>query len=96
MEFEIEVVGGAHFEDEVVSLDGREFDSCTMVNCTLIYQGGFPFIFTKTVPVDCEFSFEGPARNTLETLACMHRFGMHKLVEGMFDKVRNPTQETVQ
>jgi hypothetical protein len=96
MEAELEVIGGAQFANEDVELDGKEFDTCAIVNCRLIYRGGAPFIFTRTSPVNSEIVFEDAAMATMNALAVMHRCGMHEFVEMIFERVRNPFQSTVQ
>jgi hypothetical protein len=96
MEGELKTVRGRKFVDETVSLDGTEFIDCVFERCELTYSGRAPFLFENTPLNGCNIAFEGPARRTMEALATMHRFGMHAFVEQMFERVRNPFQDSIQ
>lgn len=96
MESGLKVVRGLKFADEQVRLDGIEFVDCDLRNCELVYSGGPPFIFGNTPVEGCQIVFEGAAQNTLDTLAVLYNCGMHEIVEGVFEHVRNPFNDTVQ
>ena len=96
MDEEDKRVSRMQFENEVVELDGIEFQDCTFINCDLVYRGGPSFMFIRSPLTGNQLSFCDAARETMNTLAIMHRFGMHDFVEDMIKKVRNPFQDSVQ
>lgn len=92
----LKLVSGRKFANEKVRLDGIEFADCELRNCELIYSGGSPFIFGNTPVEGCQIVFEGAAQDTLDTLALLYNYGMHEIVEGVFEHVRNPFGDTIQ
>ena len=80
----------SNFSNERVDIDGIEFVRCKFVNCTLVYSGGAPFLFTES-PIDgCHIDFAGPAAATLEALTVAYGAGLHDWVEKIFNMVRMP------
>ena len=56
------------FRDERVLLDGGCFVRCTFEGSTLVYFGGQIPEMQQCWFHDVKFSFQGPARNTLDLL----------------------------
>ena len=64
------------FKDERVILDGARFVRCTFDGSILVYFGGQLPEMEECWFNDVQFSFEGPARNTLELLAKLKEKGV--------------------
>lgn len=89
------IVRGAHFVDERVPADGREFHDCQFTNAPLVYRGGEPFMLFGTSAAGIQLVFEGPAANTLNTLRGFYAFGGHELVEQVIATIRNPHDQPI-
>ncbi len=63
----MEIVYGQVFEHECVSLDNKQFISCTFTGCILEYRGG-EVILDQTLISQCRHVFYGRARRTLHYL----------------------------
>ena len=64
------------FKDERVILDGGSFIRCTFEGCTIVYFGG-PLPEMQSCWFDnVQFSFQGPARNTVELLGRLKENGI--------------------
>lgn len=63
----MEIIVGATISGESVSLDGKHFIGCTLVNCLLCYSGQ-NVIFERTALKGCRHVFYGRARQTVHYL----------------------------
>ncbi len=59
------------FFNDVVILDGNEFDSCNFTACKVVYRAEHPTALRDNSFEDCEFIFEGAARLTMGFLKGM-------------------------
>jgi hypothetical protein len=96
VEIKLEAIVGREFSDEAVHLDGKEFIGCKFQNCELLYAGGLPFILDNSPAEGCHIAFVGAALNTMNTLSTLYAHGLHDFVEQMFERVRDPLQESLQ
>jgi len=96
MQDDIERVVGAQFGQEEVEADGFEFIDCTFNGTVLVFRGVTPFHIRNGKGRPPVVSFQDHAETTLIQLASMYRFGLAGVVEDLFNKVRNPRQDTVQ
>jgi hypothetical protein len=66
--FHLPVVAGRTFKNETVVVDGRRFENCKFIGCTIIYSGG------PAEASACEFSpntvwgFQEPVGTSLKVL----------------------------
>lgn len=51
-------------EGRTVLLDGNKYVGVIFKNCTVIYAGG-PLTLVESDFIDCQWSFAGPAQNTV-------------------------------
>lgn len=78
------------FGSEVVSVDGKQFVSCTFDNSTLLYAGGDLPSFSG-----CRFSavslqFEDSAVNTIKFLSGLREGGFSQAVDKIIQSIRQP------
>jgi hypothetical protein len=79
------------FVNEVVDLDGNEFDRCTFQRCEAKYCGGELPVLNGCHFDQSPFVFERGAGNTLAMLRAMYHGGLGQNVEALFDDLRrNP------
>ena len=64
----MEAVENQVFDSVAVTIDGRAFVRCMLINCELRYSGG-EFHMIDTQVNDCHWAFGGPARRTMEVLS---------------------------
>lgn len=96
MQGDFETIRGAHFGREEVEADGREFIDCSFNGTTLIFRGIEAFHVRNGMGKPPVVSFRDHAETTMIQLAGMYRFGLAGVVEDLFEKVRNPFQDTMQ
>ncbi len=87
----METVEGRTFENERVILDGRKFVRCAFTGCTLVYTGTESLGLEGCTMNSCNWSFEGPAGNTLEFMrAIYHNLGEagRLIIETTFENIR--------
>ncbi len=87
---QFETTADAHFADETIAIDGKEFVNCTFERCTITYSGGAIFFLPGSKFQDCTFEFQGPALRTLEALRVLHGFGMQEFVGRITDWITGP------
>ncbi|MGI4829427.1 MAG: hypothetical protein ACRYFU_14715 [Janthinobacterium lividum] len=63
----MEIIVDATFTGESLTLDGKHFIGCTLVNCLLSYSGQ-DVIFERTAIKGCRHVFFGRARQTVHYL----------------------------
>lgn len=56
------------FNNETIKLDDNSFDHCTFNNCKMIYSGTGPVNLSNSTISNAEWTFEGPAANTMTFL----------------------------
>ena len=70
---------GKRFENLRILVSGGAFEACVFTDCELVFDGRPTRLFGNTF-VGCNWSFEGPARSTLEFTGLLCRqsaeFGM--------------------
>ncbi len=83
------------FGNQEVILDFHEYENCQFRNCRFVVLGFGPFSLNKCEVIDCQFTFAGPAANTIQTMtAIYHNNGDQgrQLIEATFAAIRNPPQ----
>lgn len=78
------------YKDQIVILDGNEFDRCVFENCTLEYQGVKPVSLVGSTMNNCQWSFKGPAANAVQFMSAMYNSGGQgaMLIESTFNQIR--------
>ena len=66
--------------DQVVRLDYAVLRDTVYRKCKLVFEGGRPPIMSGCDFIECEFIFEGPARNAQEFLTILAHGGAAELV----------------
>ncbi|MBV9659409.1 MAG: hypothetical protein JO295_15015 [Verrucomicrobia bacterium] len=87
------------FSNQEVILDFHEYENCQFRNCRFVVLGFGPFALNKCDVIDCQFTFAGPAANTIQTMtAIYHNNGEQgkQLIEATFNTIRNPPQPPAQ
>jgi hypothetical protein len=65
-----------HFESQRVLIGGEQYESCTFIDCELVFDGR-PAHLVDNRFESCRWSFEGPAGLTLGFLTTLcHRAGL--------------------
>ena len=79
------------FENENVLLDGNEFSHCTFEHCAIEYRGYATTVLEDDVFNNCDWTFAGPAADTIEFLTGLYSAGgnFRALVEKIFDNIRS-------
>ena len=77
---DVEVVSNYYFSDESVTLDGKHFVDCTLVNCELTYCGG-AMVFERTRISGCSYMFGEHAQRTVNLLKIVGLLGHSFSVE---------------
>lgn len=65
----------AVFHDKTITgqrvfVDEDTYTKCKLINCTIVYRGGFVVLDFEAV--NCRWEFEGPALNTIRMLQALH------------------------
>ena len=63
----METITGMTIQGECLSIDGKTFVDCLLVDCVLEYSGG-PVSFERTNMRSCRYTFFGRARRTVHFL----------------------------
>lgn len=66
---------GQEFRNRTLTLDGNEFIGCTIVGCVLRYRGTTEINLSGCHMGSNEFSYDGPAANTVRALQALARSG---------------------
>ena len=80
------------FSNQEVILDFHEYENCMFRNCRFVVLGFGPFALNKCEVIDCQFTFAGPAANTIQTMtAIYHNNGEQgqQLIEATFNAIRS-------
>lgn len=56
---------GQRFENETVQADDQDFNNCTFVNCSLVYNGGELPVFSDCKLIESVWVLQGPALRTI-------------------------------
>ncbi len=85
------------FDSQDVLLDGNEYINCTFNGCKIIFQGVKNIGLANPTFNACQWSFDGPAGNTLAFLAMIYSGGGdgQKLVETVFAGIRKGKAQTI-
>jgi hypothetical protein len=76
---------------QTIHLDGCSFYNCVFDRCRMIYAGLMSNTLNTCKLIDCTWSFEGPALNTVQYLSALYADGgdSAKLVEATFNDIRS-------
>lgn len=79
-----------------VSLDGETFIQCSFINCKLIYSGLMPISLKNCTFENCNWSFSGPAKNTITFMKGLYSLdgSTSVVIEKVFEQIRTDTCET--
>ncbi len=81
----------ATYQNSKIVIDGNHFEECVFENCLLEYAGMDEVAFVNCRLVNVNWSFVGPASNTISFLSMLRNgFGPtgEALVETLFDQIR--------
>lgn len=70
-------------EDQIVRLDYSTIRDTDLVRCKLVFEGGRPPQLDNVQIEECEFIFEGPARNTQNFLTLLAHVEPELVVNAM-------------
>lgn len=87
-------VANRHFSNEIVELDGNQFEGCTFTECKLRFSAFDRVYFTGCVFTQCDWAFDGPAENMLFFLSDLyHGLGPrgHTIVDLIFRGIQDGT-----
>jgi hypothetical protein len=76
------------FADAVVYLDGNSFYRCKFERCTIVINGLIGCTLADPQFIDCKWTVNGPAQNTLGLLSALYKAGAKDLVEATFAEIR--------
>lgn len=79
------------YQDDVIKgkwllLDGNEFVRVKFIDCDLVFAGNGPVSFDACNFLDCRWSFEGPALETLNYLAALYN-GLGEAGQRLFNEL---------
>ncbi len=80
------------FSDAKVFLDGSSFYRCRFERCEIVITGYVGCNLVDPKFVDCTWTVNGPAQNTLQLLSALYAVGATDLVEATFDEIRGKRQ----
>lgn len=80
---------GISFSGEDIRLDGAVYRACVFRDCRMVYQGGPLPVLEGCQFIDCGWSFDGAAANTLMMLGALNHGGLAPLVEATLAAIRN-------
>jgi hypothetical protein len=87
----VQVVYKETFRNQVLRIDGKRFEQCYFEKCLLEYGGIEEVSFANCTLRDVDWSFVGPASNTINFLSSLHNgFGElgRQVVEQLFESIR--------
>ena len=78
------------YADVTIFLDGSTLVGCNFNRCRFVYSGFLPFHMEKCGFNECQWTFNGPASNTLAFMKSLYAQGgdAAKLLEKTFDEIR--------
>jgi hypothetical protein len=83
------------FTDEVIHLDGNEYNSCRFQGCQIVFSAVAPVRMNSATFHGCSWDLQGAARLTLEFISGVYRIkGMQEFVENTFENIRGGGEET--
>jgi len=77
------------FKDDVVQLDGRQFEDCTFNECQMHFSGHAPLNLKNCRFNNCKWVFKDAAQLTLNILTEMYHGGMKPVVEETLKNIRS-------
>src|SRR4051794_29040113 len=87
----VQVVYKETFRNQILRIDGKRFEQCYFEKCLLEYGGIEEVSFANCTLRDVDWSFVGPASNTINFLSSLHNgFGElgRQVVEQLFESIR--------
>ncbi len=76
------------FKGRTISLDGGSFYSCKFDGCNLVFGGYLPVTLEGSSFNNCEWSFTGPALNTMGFMKALYAAGATDLIENTYRQIR--------
>ena len=79
------------FTNARIVLDYNEFERCTFITCTLVYNGNGGVGLVNSNIDNCQWVFEGPAGNTIQFMHGIYvamGAGGRELMEATFESIR--------
>lgn len=76
------------FRNDILVLDGNEYEGCEFKDCTLIYRGGLLPRLAPCLFFGYSLRFEGAAENTILLLAALYQDGFQADIEQTFTNIR--------
>ena len=78
------------FVEQVVHLDGNEYESCVFDRCQMVFHGKAGVSMRGCQFRDCAVAFADEAARTMQFLASWYHGvqGGHKVVEQVFESIR--------
>ena len=70
-----------------ICFDGGTFVNCQFERCTIIISGQLPIMLENPRFIDCQWSFIGPASNTVTFMSAMYRAGAKDLIEATCNSI---------
>ena len=75
------------FSGMTICLDGGTFMNCRFERCTIVISGQLPIVLENPRFLDCQWSFIGPASNTVAFMSAMYRAGAKDLIEATCNSI---------
>jgi len=88
----IRVVYRQTYRNQKVLIDGQHFEDCLFEKCLLEYAGTEEVAFVSCTLRDVDWSFIGPAANTINFLSSLYNGfgeGAQRVVEELFQSIRS-------
>lgn len=85
-----------HYRNEKVLLDNNEFNGCSFTECNLEFSGAGPVTLINCTFDGVNWSFSGPAKNTLSFMKAMYHGmgeGGRQVIEKTFQEIRTNNPE---
>jgi hypothetical protein len=81
------IAKGQTFTGITIHLDGCTFTDCRFVRCEFVYSGFLVGTLSGCSFSDCQWSFTGPAQNTLALMRALYQVAP-SLIDNTFDNIR--------
>jgi hypothetical protein len=82
------------YTDAKIYLDGASFYRCRFERCEIVINGLIACQIVDPLFVDCRWTVNGPALNTLQLLSALYAAGATALIDATFDEIRGKTPGT--
>lgn len=77
------------FANEPINLNGNHFENCTFTKCEMIFTGVGPVGLVGCGFIECRWSFQGPASDTVAFMKALYDMGGggKALIEATFKQI---------